>query len=122
MKINELAKKAGVTTSAIRYYEQQGLLDARHVRREENNYRDYNEEAVEQFLIIKEAQAAGFTLAEIKELDNICKAGELADEETAIFFQRKIAKVGEKIAELRHIQAYLKSKLAEMLQDKNGSS
>jgi MerR family transcriptional regulator, copper efflux regulator len=116
MKINELAKKAGVTTPAIRFYEQQGLLDTRHVRREDNNYRDYNEEALEQLLIIREAQAAGFTLAEIKELDQICKAGESVDEKAAIFFERKIAQVGEKIAELQHIRTYLRSKLAEILQ------
>ena len=122
MKINELANKAGVTAPTIRFYEQQGLLDARHVRREENNYRDYNKESLEQIMIIREAQAAGFTLAEIKELDEICKAGELVDEKAAIFFERKIAKVSEKIAELQHIRSYLKIKLAEMLQEGSESS
>lgn len=122
MKINELTKRTDVTAPTIRFYEQQGLLDARHVRREENNYRDYNEEAIEQLLIIREAQAAGFTLAEIKELDQICKAGDLVDEKAAMFFERKIAKVGEKIAELQHMQTYLRSKLAEILQDTDGSS
>ena len=76
MKINELAKKTGLTAPTIRFYETVGLLDSRHVRRGDNNYRDYCEEAVEQLLVIKEVQAAGFTLAEFKELDEACNAGE----------------------------------------------
>ena len=72
MKIHELAKKTGLTAPTIRFYEQEGLLDARHVRRTENNYRDYCEEAIEHLLMMKEVQAAGFTLAEFKELDAAC--------------------------------------------------
>ncbi len=41
VKINDLAKKIGLTAPTIRFYEQEGLLDTRHVRRGENNYRDY---------------------------------------------------------------------------------
>ena len=94
-----------------------GLLDIRHVRRGENNYRDYCEEAVEHLLMIKEVQAAGFTLAEFKELDEACNAAdELVTQKAATFIRRKIAAVGEKIAELERVQTYLTSKLAEMLQ------
>ena len=58
MKIHELAQKTGLTAPTIRFYEKEGLLDTRHVRRGENNYRDYGEEAVEHLLVIKEVQAA----------------------------------------------------------------
>ncbi|CAM4282684.1 MAG: MerR family DNA-binding transcriptional regulator [Paenibacillus macerans] len=47
MRIQELADKMGLTIHTIRFYEKEGLLDARHVRRESNNYRNYSEEAVE---------------------------------------------------------------------------
>ncbi|WP_231575312.1 MerR family DNA-binding transcriptional regulator [Paenibacillus sp. FSL P4-0081] len=46
MKIQELADKMGLTIHTIRFYEKEGLLDERHVRRESNNYRNYSEEAV----------------------------------------------------------------------------
>lgn len=122
MKINELAKKTGLTAPTIRFYEKVGLLDSRHVRRGENNYRDYCEEAVEQLLIIKEVQAAGFTLAEFKELDKVCAAEEQVAQKAATFLRRKIAEVSEKIAELERVQTYLTSKLVEMHQEANVSA
>ncbi|WP_125775186.1 MerR family transcriptional regulator [Antribacter gilvus] len=44
MKIGEVARRAGVTPRLVRYYEQQGLLEA---SRESNGYRSYDEEHVE---------------------------------------------------------------------------
>ncbi len=123
MKIHELAHKTGLTAPTIRFYEKEGLLDTRHVRRGENNYRDYCEEAVEHLLMIKEVQAAGFTLAEFKELDAACNAADgLVTQKAATFLRRKIAEVSEKRAELKRIQTYLTSKLAEVLQEDNTSA
>jgi MerR family copper efflux transcriptional regulator len=115
MKINELAKRTGLTAPTIRFYEKEGLLDTRYVRRGENNYRDYCEEAVEHLLIIKEVQAAGFTLAEFKELEVACDSVG-GQEKAATFLRRKIAEISEKRAELERTQAYLTSILAGMLQ------
>ncbi|HLZ61833.1 MAG TPA: MerR family transcriptional regulator [Ktedonosporobacter sp.] len=114
MKIHELAKKTGLTAPTIRFYEKEGLLDARHVRRGENNYRDYCEGAVEQLLTIKEVQAAGFTLAEFKELDEVCNTGERVAQTAAMYIRRKLDAIHEKMAELQRVQAYLTDKLAEM--------
>src|SRR5215468_4878813 len=101
MKINELAKKTGLTPPTIRFYEKEGLLDTRHVQRRENNYRDYCQEAVDHLLMIKEVQAAGFTLAEFKELDVACNAAdELVTQRAAGFLRRKITAVRQRIAEL----------------------
>jgi MerR family transcriptional regulator, copper efflux regulator len=122
MKINELAKKTGLTAPTIRFYEKEGLLDSRFVQRRGNNYRDYCEETVEYLLVIKDAQAAGFTLAEFKELDEACHAVDgLIVQKAAMFIQRKIAAVGEKIVELERAQTYLISKLAEVLQEDSAS-
>ena len=123
MKINELAKKTGLTAPTIRFYEKEGLLGTRYVRRMENNYREYCEEAVEHLLMIKEVQAAGFTLAEFKELDEACEASdELVTEKAAAFLRRKLAEIGEKRAELERVQTYLTSKLAEVLQQGEASA
>ncbi len=123
MKINELAKKTGLTAPTIRFYEKEGLLDMRHVRRGENNYRDYCEKAVEQLLTIKEVQAAGFTLAEFKELDEACRAANGHIPQKAVpFIQSKIAAVGAQIVELEQVQSYLTSKLAEILQNEKASA
>jgi MerR family transcriptional regulator, copper efflux regulator len=118
MKISELAEKTGLTAPTIRFYEKAGLLDARHVKRDKgNNYRDYREEAVEHLLTIKEIQTAGFTLAEFKELDEVCNTGELVAQKATVYIRRKIDAVSEKIAELERVRAYLLSKLAEVQED-----
>ena len=74
MKIQELADRMGLTIHTIRYYEKEGLLDERHVRRESNNYRNYSEEAVERLKLVKKFQSIGCSLAELKgvlqDLDN----------------------------------------------------
>lgn len=67
MKIQELADKMGLTIHTIRFYEKEGLLDDRHVRRESNNYRNYSEEAVQRLKLVKKFQSIGCSLAELKE-------------------------------------------------------
>lgn len=116
MKIHELAKKTGLTAPTIRFYEQEGLLDSRHVRRSENNYRDYSEEAIEYLRIIKEARSAGFALAELKGLNRHCHADDLDSLEVTVMLQHKMAEISEKIAALEHAQTYLASKLTEIHQ------
>ena len=60
MKIGELAAATGLAPSAIRFYEQSGLLPA--AQRAANGYRSYSTEAVERLRFIQLAQALGFTL------------------------------------------------------------
>lgn len=66
MKIGELAKRSGLAASTIRFYEAKGLLKA--VDRQSNGYRDYPLEAVAVLSIISDAQQAGFTLDEIRQV------------------------------------------------------
>jgi DNA-binding transcriptional MerR regulator len=68
MKIQELADKTGLTAHTIRFYEKEGLLDNRHVRREENNYRNYTDETIERLKLILKFKAIGCSLAELKEI------------------------------------------------------
>ncbi len=60
MKIGELAKATGLSTSAIRFYEQSGLLAA--PPRGLNRYRDYPDDAVERLKLVQLAQRLGFSL------------------------------------------------------------
>jgi DNA-binding transcriptional MerR regulator len=68
MKIRELAQRTGLTAYTIRFYEKEGLLDIRHVQREENNYRNYSDDAVERLKLVKKFQGIGCSLAELKEI------------------------------------------------------
>lgn len=66
MNIGELAKRTGLTNSRIRFYESAGLLNA--VDRRPNGYRTFPPEAVTILEVITTAQAAGFSLDEIRTL------------------------------------------------------
>lgn len=117
MFIGELAKKTGLTVHTIRFYEEEGLLDARHVRRGENNYRYYSTEAIERLLLIKQAQTTGFTIAELKELAEAYDAGSLTIHQQVVSLRRKVHTIDSKIAELERLRMSLTSKLAKMEQE-----
>ncbi|CCD13281.1 unnamed protein product [Trypanosoma congolense IL3000] len=66
MRIGELAKISGLAASRIRFYEASGLIQS--VERKSNGYRDYTPGTEAVLEIIKGAQAAGFSLEEIRQL------------------------------------------------------
>ena len=66
MRIGELSKITGLAPSRIRFYEASGLI--RTVGRKANGYRDYTDDAVWVLEMITSAQAAGFSLEEIRQL------------------------------------------------------
>lgn len=67
MKIGEIAKAAGVTTSRIRFYERQGIIAP--ADRGANGYRDYPAELIAFLQFIEQAQSLGFTLREIADVE-----------------------------------------------------
>ncbi len=64
MRIGELAKRAGVSVQAIRFYERRRLM--RTPRRTAAGYRIYPEAELEIVTVIKKMQRFGFKLAEIR--------------------------------------------------------
>ena len=68
MRIGELAQRTGTTPKAIRLYEARGLLG--RVARA-GSYRHYGEADVARVLLIRQAQALGFRLAELDGLPHI---------------------------------------------------
>jgi MerR family transcriptional regulator, copper efflux regulator len=114
MRIGELAARTGIAVHTIRFYEREGLLNARHSIRAANNYRTYNAEAVERLLMIREGQAAGFTLTEISHLMAAWDAGNLDVGEQAVYLRRKIDELSARILEIERMRAYLVDKLARM--------
>jgi len=107
MLISELEKKTGLTRHTIRFYEKEGFLDKRYIRRGENNYRSYSEDAVEHLTMLKAGQAAGFTLGELKELIEADEANELPVQRKVELIRQKMKDIERKKAELDRIQSYL---------------
>lgn len=65
LSIGQVAKRTGVRTSALRYYEELGLLPA---PARVSGRRAYDEDMIRRIDILRFAQQAGFTLDEIKML------------------------------------------------------
>ena len=74
MKIGELARQSGVSTKAIRYYEDIGVLH--QPRRETNGYRRYDDVVIERIAFIRDAQATGLSLVEIQVILELRDEGE----------------------------------------------
>ena len=65
LAIGEVARRAGMRPSALRYYESIGLLPA---PRRVNGRRRYDPVAIQMLRVIQLAQHAGFSVAEIQRL------------------------------------------------------
>lgn len=65
LSIGEVARRAGIQPSALRYYESIGLMPA---PRRVSGRRRYDESAVRMLKIVQLAQSAGFSIAEIQVL------------------------------------------------------
>ncbi|MEW6665824.1 MAG: heavy metal-responsive transcriptional regulator [Thermodesulfobacteriota bacterium] len=105
MRIGELAKKVGVSTRAIRYYERIGLLGKTH--RSASGYRIYSEESIAFLLFLKKAQKAGFTLQEIKTIWEIRSTGKKPCDYVKEQAWRKVQEIEQKIRELEELRATL---------------
>ncbi len=66
LRIGDLAAAADVSVDTLRYYERRGLLHP--IGRRASGYREFAPGAIGLVRFIKQAQALGFTLAEVEEL------------------------------------------------------
>lgn len=65
-QIGEVAARSGLTPDTLRYYERLGLLSP--AGRTSGGFRVYSQQTLERLRFIKQAQALGFTLREIRDL------------------------------------------------------
>lgn len=73
MRIGELSSLTGVSTRALRYYEEQGLLQN---RRAPNGYRDYGPDSVDLVAFIQDLYRAGLSSAVIREVLPCLRTGQ----------------------------------------------
>jgi DNA-binding transcriptional MerR regulator len=73
MRIGELAATCGVTRDALRYYEREGLLP--RSRRTAGGFREYDRASVDRVRFVKQAQAHGLAIRDIRDLVNYSREG-----------------------------------------------
>ena len=102
MRVGEVAARAGVNVETIRYYERRGLLP--QPAREPSGHRRYDDEAVRFLRAIKDAQAVGFTLAEIGEYLRAARRSASPTEALRVRMASKIDEIDSRIAGLRRMR------------------
>lgn len=114
MKIGELAKRTGLSPSAIRFYESKGLLKS--VDRLSNGYRAYSADDAARLSIIVSAQQTGFTLDEIKGILPATAAGWKHDQLSATL-RKKLEDIEAMECRLAENKAHLLS-LIQLIESK----
>ncbi|MGC5014861.1 MerR family transcriptional regulator [Streptosporangium sp. DT93] len=100
MRIGELARRAGVSPRALRYYEQQGLISA---RRSANGYREYGEADLRLVSEIRSLLAVGFTLDDARPFVACLRAGHDSGgscPDSVAVYRRKLSEIDDEIRTL----------------------
>jgi MerR family redox-sensitive transcriptional activator SoxR len=105
LTISEVARRIGLQASAIRYYEQIGLLP--HPPRV-SGQRRYDATVLYRLAIIQRARLLGFTLLEIRQLFFGFRRVTRASERWQKLSQRKLAELDALMDDIKTVQRLLK--------------
>jgi MerR family redox-sensitive transcriptional activator SoxR len=105
LTIGQIARQAHIATSAIRYYEEIGLLPPPARR---NGRRRYDQSTVQRLCIIELAQEAGFTLGEVRELFFGFMVGTHPNVRWETLAQQKLVELDEQMRRLQNMQTLLR--------------
>lgn len=105
MRIGELARVTGTSTSKIRYYESIGLLAAPSRRR--GNQRVYGTQDVARVRFILRCRALGFTLKHVKAFAHIARANAADRKPCRDIVQGRLSSVQTQLARLREVEVRL---------------
>ncbi|QDJ13343.1 MerR family transcriptional regulator [Mergibacter septicus] len=107
LKINQLSQQSGINLETIRYYEKVGLLPP--PMRANNGYRLYSQQSLDLLHFIKKCRTLGFSLKEIKQLNQL-RTNLTADCENADkLIQTHLKQVQIKLQQLKEIENFLQS-------------
>jgi MerR family transcriptional regulator, redox-sensitive transcriptional activator SoxR len=104
LSIGEVAARAGVNVSAIRYYERNGLLPEPE---RESGQRRYTDATIGRLGAIDVAKRAGFSLAEVRTLLDSIDGGAPAHEQLRALAERKLPDVEALIRRAQEMRGWL---------------
>jgi len=105
MRIGDVARHAGVSVKAVRYYERIGILTP--ALREPNGYRTYEPEVLDRIAFTRAAQAIGLTLGEIKEVIAFRERGQPPCTHVLALITRHADELNDRISELEALRTEL---------------
>ena len=121
LRIGELATLSGLTSDAVRYYERLGLMP--RARRTSGGYRMFAPGAAERIRFIKQAQANGLSLAEIRQLLAFQdRGGRERCRHVHHLLGLKLAEIETKLAQLQEFRQTLGDYLVQCERSLSGSA
>ncbi|MGH7445912.1 MAG: MerR family transcriptional regulator [Longimicrobiales bacterium] len=110
-RISEIAARTGITVDALRYYERFGVLP--RARRTAGGLRQYGEEAVEQVRFIRQAQALGLTLKDVRQLvTDQGRAGRERCQRVRDLLALRLSDIDARLAEMQAFRRTLRRQLS----------
>ena len=111
LKIGEVSKLSCIGIEALRFYEKSGLLDK--PSRTQSGYRVYGPEVLERLAFIRQAQALGFSLEEVRRIVEDARRGESPCDDVREIVRRRLSELDERLRELHRYRKELQQTLAE---------
>ncbi|GAA1873734.1 MerR family transcriptional regulator [Myceligenerans crystallogenes] len=113
MKIGELAERAGVPASTLRYYEAEGLLPA---TRADNGYRLYGQQALDRLAFIAQAKHLDLPLSAVRELIVVWESEPCHTVRAAYrpMLADRVQQTAERLTALRGLQDTLSAAIAHL--------
>ncbi|MEA9390840.1 Cu(I)-responsive transcriptional regulator [Acerihabitans sp. TG2] len=105
MNISDVAKKTGLTSKAIRFYEEKELITP--PLRQENGYRSYNAHHIEELGLLRQARLVGFTLEECRELVALFNNPQRHSADVKRRTLKKVEDIDQHINELKAMRQHL---------------
>jgi len=103
--IGEVSRRAGMATSAVRFYERAGLI---HVpERTASGYREYDPSVIERLAFISVGQSLGLTLRELREVLVIRDRGESPCRHVGDLINQRLAEVDKRLDDLSQLRIEL---------------
>ena len=105
MTIGTLAERTGLSVSAIRYYEEIGLISK--AQRRPSGHRVYGQDAQDVLVLVRSCRAFGFTIEQVRALVVLSTNTQLLCDETREIAQTHLDAVKTKLTELRQLERNL---------------
>jgi len=105
-RIGELAKRSGVPSKTIRYYESVGILSP--PKRQSNGYRSYGQQDLVTLTFVRSARALGFSLDEVRALLNLWEDKARSSREVKKLAEARIQEIDSKVQDLLGLREELR--------------
>ncbi len=108
--IGQVAKKLGLTTHTIRYYDKEGLLP--FVRKGSSGARVFEEDDVDWLIIVECLKGTGMPLKEIRTYIQLCQQGDATLQKRFEMFKKQKEKIEKQMNTLKQYMEKIDFKIA----------